>query len=123
MKHPAGGGEEVDGWERTGRAREPRRPRRPRDLIGCRSTAPYAREKTRTRAQDRRVPQLYISVFKQKSSEAKSSYNVRTGRNQKQAATPSNSPNHLQGQPSGALVKRWLGTPALSNGTPVRIPH
>lgn len=39
-----------------GRAREPRRPRRPRRLIGCRSTAPYARKKTRTRAQGRRVP-------------------------------------------------------------------
>lgn len=40
-----------------GRARERRRPRRPRALIGRRSTAPYARETTRTRAQGRRVTQ------------------------------------------------------------------
>ena len=38
-----------------GRARELGRPQRPRGLIGYRSTAPYAREKTRTRPQGRGV--------------------------------------------------------------------
>lgn len=46
------------------RAREPRRPQRPRGLIGCRSTAPYARERARKAVGFRRRREKAIGVLR-----------------------------------------------------------